>query len=48
MKKKKKLKSKIAELTHQLLKMQVEKHQLEICNKLYVAQLELLNQSENK
>lgn len=39
---------KILELEKSLIEMKIEMHILKILNELYVAQLELLNQSENK
>jgi hypothetical protein len=48
MKKKKKYKMKIEELQNALLEMQIEIHRLKIMNKLYISQLELLNQNKNE
>lgn len=48
MKKKKKYKMKIVELQKALLEMKIEIHRLKIMNKLYISQLELLNQNKNE
>lgn len=47
MKKKKKYKMKIVELQKALLEMKIEMHKLQICNELYIVQLELLEQKKN-